>query len=104
MSFFRYKRLSDIVDHLFPPRPSHTVDLLTVSNDYNSFSYWRNQVPLLDMTIVNDFIQARDAAVAVEKSSNAKKATAKKPISAAVSAPKGNIKSSRKGDSKSVAK
>lgn len=104
-----YKRLGDIVDYLFPPRHSRTTeDSITASSDYNSFSYWRNPVPLLETDLIADFVRNRDAAAAanaaVEKSNDAKKAAAKKTISTTLSAPTLKVKSSAKPKSKLVAK
>ena len=73
-----YSHLSDIVDHLFPPRRPSCSDDTTVNasclpgaSQYSSFTYWRNPLPDLDNDIA-DFIQTRDTS-ATDKNADTKK-------------------------------
>jgi hypothetical protein len=104
--FFSYKKLGDIVDHLFPPRHAQKEESATVSIDYNSFLYWRVPVPSLETDLINEFIQQRDAAAAnstTDKNGDAKKSAAKRPASASVASAK-NSKSPNKSTNKTANK
>jgi len=77
---YRYSRLSDIVDHFFPPLPPNTPTQIPGGGkytEYNSFMFWREELP-----DHNDEITAFLKKSEVEKLNEKKKPLVKKKIDA----------------------
>lgn len=104
-----YTRLSDLVDHMFPPLHQCeeclvNMNILPGANEYSSFTYWRSPVHDLGDELAS-FIKIRDAPLpAPEKKNDSKKgAVGKKAPTAAVTAAAA-VQPKAKAPAKSTAK
>lgn len=71
-NMFRYTRLSDIVDHFFLPLDSGMrTKSLPYNNEFNTFTYWREQLPNIDDEL-NDFLKKVSTEKKNEKKSDKK--------------------------------
>lgn len=77
---FRYTRLSDVVDHFFPPLDAKMqARNLPYINEFTAFHYWRNTLPEVDGELDEFLKKAAEAAAAAAAEKKQDKKT-RKPL------------------------